>query len=111
MMHWGYILGGLSILSIVSAAVVTIVNTQLPAYATPENSTFAYLKDIGFQAFYFFGVLMGVCAFFLISNSKDRKMDAKAVVVKLSLFSTEREYTYGTIVICVVSIIFYALFW
>ena len=111
MMHWGYILGGLSILSIVSAAVVTIVNTQLPAYATPENSTFAYLKDIGFQAFYFFGVLMGVCAFFLISNSKDRKMDAKAVVVKLSLFSTEREYTYGTIVICVASIIFYALFW
>ncbi|MBQ6964629.1 MAG: sodium/solute symporter [Bacteroidaceae bacterium] len=111
MLRWGAVLGCISIFSIVSATIVTVVNGLLPATATPENSTFAYLRDIGFQAFYFFGVFVGMCAFFLISNAKEKKMNTQAIPINLSLFKTDRTYTYGTIIICAGTLLLYVIFW
>lgn len=111
MMKWGRILGGLGIFFIVAAAIVTISGTMLPEDATPDNNIIAYLNDIGFQAFYFFGVLVGSSAVFLISNSKDTKEDPKALPIDLSLFHTTKGYTYGAIGICVITILLYALLW
>ena len=59
MNKWAKILGFSGIFFIVIAAVVTIWGACLPATATPETSFIAYLNDIGFQAFFFFGVLVG----------------------------------------------------
>ena len=70
-----------------------------------------YLNDIGFQAFIFFGVLVGCNGIWLYSNSKDKKADPKALPVDLSLFKTTRGYTYGTIGICTITILLYALLW
>lgn len=111
MMKWGYILGGFGILFIVSAAIVTICGTMLPSDATPDNNIISYLNDIGFQAFYFFGVLVGSSAVFLISNSKDTKEDPKALPIDLNLFHTTKGYTYGTIGILAITILLYALLW
>ncbi len=111
MMKWGRILGGLGIFFIIAAAIVTIGGTMLPADADPDNNIIAYLNDIGFQAFYFFGVLVGSSAVFLISNSKDTKRDPKALPIDLSLFETTRGYTYGAIGICVITMLLYAILW
>ena len=111
MMKWGRILGGLGIFFILAAAVVTIGGTMLPEDANPDNNVIAYLNDIGFQAFYFFGVLVGSSAVFLISNSKDTKKDPKALPIDLTLFETTRGYTYGAIGICVITMILYAALW
>lgn len=111
MMKWGRILGGFGIFFILAAAVVTIGGTMLPEDANPDNNVIAYLNDIGFQAFYFFGVLVGSSAVFLISNSKDTKKDPKALPIDLTLFETTRGYTYGAIGICVITMILYAALW
>ena len=57
MRRWSYILGGVAVVSIISALIVSISDLLLPENATPENNVIAYLNDIGFQAFYFFGFL------------------------------------------------------
>lgn len=110
MVRWAKILGGVGILMIIAAAIVTIAGILNPT-ASPESNTFAYLNDIGFQAFFFFGVLVGQCAIWLYSNSKDTRKDPKALPINLSLFSTNRGYTYGTIGICVIVFVLYALLW
>ncbi len=84
---------------------------MLPSDATPDNNIISYLNDIGFQAFYFFGVLVGSSAVFLISNSKDTKEDPKALPIDLNLFHTTKGYTYGTIGILAITILLYALLW
>jgi SSS family solute:Na+ symporter len=103
MTKWACILGSLGVIFVVAGFVVVLMGEST------EVTT--YLNDIGFQAFIFFGVLVGCNAVWLYSNSKDKKADPKALPVDLSLFSTTRGYTYGTIGIVVITIILYALLW
>ena len=110
MLRWAKILGGVGILMIVAAAIVTIVGATMPDANSDEN-IWAYLNDIGFQAFFFFGVLVGQCAIWLYSNSKDTRKDVKALPINLNLFATTRGYTYGTIGICVITLILYIILW
>ena len=111
MRRWSYILGGFAIVCIIAAAIVSISYLLLPADATPENDVIAYLNDIGFQAFYFFGFLVGGCAIFLYTNANSPKQDPKALPINLALFSTTRGYTYGTIFVYTISLILYIILW
>ncbi len=110
MKRWARILGGAGVVMIVAAAIVTVAHLMNPA-ADPDSNFIAYLNDIGFQAFFFFGVLVGQCAIWLHSNAADTCRDPKALPVNLSLFSTTRGYTYGTIGICAIVFVLYALLW
>ena len=103
MLKWGKIMGTIGAAMIIIAAIVVIMG----------NSTelTAYLNDIGFQAFIFFGVLVGCNAVWLFSNANSEKQDPKALPINLGLFSTTRGYTYGTIGICVITMILYILLW
>ena len=70
-----------------------------------------YLNDIGFQAFIFFGVLVGCNAVWLYSNSIDNKKDVKALPINLSLFTTTKGYTWGSLGICVITALLYIFLW
>ena len=111
MTKWSHVFGMVSILSILAATVVTIGVILLPAEATPDNSTIAYLNDIGFQAFFFFGFLSGSCALLLFSNAVSTKQDPKALPINLALFSTTKGYTYGAITICLITLLLYIVMW
>lgn len=110
MMLWAKILGGLGILFIVVALIVVgIGSTHAVKY--PDGNFIDYLNDIGFQAFIFFGVLVGCNAVWLWSNAKDKVQDEKALPIDLKLFSTTRGYTYGTIGIAAITFLLYAILW
>ena len=111
MMKWAKILGAAGVVFIVAAAIVTIWGAFLPETATPENSVIAYLNDIGFQAFYFFGALVGCNAIWLWSDANDKKMDPKAVLLDLKLFHTSKTYAWGTFAIILIVVILYAALW
>lgn len=111
MKRWGKILATFSVLSIVAASVVSIGSFLLPADATPDNNLIAYLNDIGFQSFYFFSILIGLCAIFLLSNATSPVQDNKALPINIALFSTSRGYTISTIIICLITLFIYILFW
>ena len=111
MSRWGYILGIVSITSIILAAFVSFGYRLLPPEATPENNFIAYFHDIGFQAFYPFGFLTGACALATLSNAKSPYQDSKALPINLTLFSSSRGYTYGAIAICIISLSLYIIFW
>ncbi len=111
MMEWAKILGGTGVFFIVIAAVVTIWGACLPETANPENNVIAYLNDIGFQAFFFFGVLVGCNAVWLWSDANDRKMDPKALAVDLALFRTSKAYAWGAFAIILITVILYATLW
>ncbi len=111
MMKWAKILGGTGVFFIVLAAVVTIWGVCLPETADPENNFIAYLNDIGFQAFYFFGVLVGCNAIWLWSDANDRKMDPKALAVNLTLFRTSRAYAWGAAAIILITVVLYIALW
>lgn len=106
MLKWAKIIGGTGLLMIVAAAIVVIGGA-----VCPDNQVFFYLNDIGFQAFFFFGVLVGCSAIWLYSGAKDDVQDPKALPINLKLFETTRGYTYGTIGIIVITAILYALLW
>jgi SSS family solute:Na+ symporter len=103
MIKWGNIMGAAGIVMIVVALIVMAMGDS--------TSVTAYLNDIGFQAFIFFGVLVGCNAVWLKSNATDRKQDVKALPINLSLFATTRGYTYGTIGIVVITALLYAILW
>jgi len=111
MIKWGKIILGTGIGIIVMALIVVIWGALLPATATPETSFIAYLNDIGFQAFIFFGVLVGCNGIWLLSDANDTKKDQKALPIDLSLFSTTRAYTWGTVAICALVVVLYVLLW
>ena len=69
----------------------------------------AYLNDIGFQAFFFFGVLVGCSSIWLHSNANDTFKDAKTLEVDLSLFHTSRGYAVGGALIVVIVAILYVI--
>ena len=111
MKRWGYIMGGVAIASVVAATIVSCSMLLLPSDATPENNILAYLNDIGFQAFYFFGFLAGACALLCLSNARSPYQDSKALTINIALFSTTRGYTYGALSVCIVSLIIYIILW
>ena len=111
MIKWAKILGGAGVFFIFIAAVVTIWGACLPATATPETSFIAYLNDIGFQAFFFFGVLVGCNAVWLWSDANDKKIDPKGHSLDLKLFETSKTYAWGTLAITIIIIVLYAALW
>ncbi len=111
MVKWAKILGGAGLFFVVMALVVVIWGACLPDSATPENNAIAYLNDIGFQAFIFFGVLVGCQAIWLYSNSRDRKADPKALPVDLSLFRTSRSYNVWSAAIILIVALLYVILW
>jgi SSS family solute:Na+ symporter len=111
MMKWAKILGCAGIFFIVMALIVIIWGALLPASATPENNFIAYLNDIGFQAFIFFGVLVGCNAVWLYSDANDTKKDHKALPIDLSLFHTSKVYNWGALGIAIITIILYITLW
>ena len=110
MLLWAKVLGIAGAVMIVCAAIVTALGAMNPG-ADPDTNFIAYLNDIGFQAFIFFGVLVGCNAVWLYSNAKDQQRDKKALPINLNLFSTTRGYTYGTIGICLITFLLYAILW
>ena len=110
MLRWAKVLGLIGAAMIVTAIIVIALGAVNPT-ANPDTDLIAYLNDIGFQAFIFFGVLVGCNAVWLWSNAKDKVRDTKALPVDLSLFATTRGYTYGTIGICLITFLLYAILW
>ena len=111
MNKWAKILGGAGAFFIFIAAVVTIWGACLPATATPETSFIAYLNDIGFQAFFFFGALVGCNAIWLWSDANDKKIDPKGHSLDLKLFETNKEYAWGTLAIAIIIVVLYVALW
>ena len=111
MLKWAKILGGAGVFFVLMSLAVIIWGACLPESATPDNNFIAYLNDIGFQAFIFFGVLVGGQAIWLYSNSSDRKADPKALPVDLSLFRTSRGYNIGAALICIIVAALYIMLW
>ena len=111
MLKWSHILGFSGIISILAAAVVSIVCLFRDGEITPEESIFAYLNDIGFEAFYFFGAMLLTCAIFLNSNALHTQQNPKAVPINLALFKTDRIYLYGSIFIIAIVTALYVMLW
>ena len=111
MMKWSKILGLSGLFFILLAAVVVIWGACLPEGTSPETNLIAYLNDIGFQAFFFFGVLVGCSSIWLHSNANDTYRDAKALEVDLSLFHTSRGYAVGGALIVAIVAILYVILW
>ncbi|MBQ6964455.1 MAG: sodium/solute symporter [Bacteroidaceae bacterium] len=103
MLQWAGILGGIGLFFITIAIIVVTMGET--------TAVTAYLNDIGFQAFIFFGVLIGCNAIWLYSNVKDKKAAPNALPIDLRLFKTTRGYTYGTMGIATITILLYALLW
>jgi len=111
MLKWSRILGGAGLFFILAAAVVVIWGSLLPETATPENNAISYLNDIGFQAFFFFGALVGCSAIWLRSDSNSKLRDEKALPIDLSLFKTDRGYGAGALVIVAIVAVLYVFLW
>ena len=111
MMKWAKILGTFGAIFLALGLIVVIWGALLPAGTSPDTNLIAYLNDIGFQAFIFFGVLIGGQAIWLRSNSKDKTADPKALVVDLSYFKSNKVYAVGATLICVLVLILYVVLW
>ncbi len=103
MLKWAKIIGCTGALFVIAGLVVTFMGTS--------TSWSTYLNDIGFQAFIFFGVLVGCNAVWLYSNSLDNKKDEKALPINLSLFATTKGYTLGSFGICAITALLYIFLW
>ena len=110
MILWTKVLGCTGIVMIIAALVVIFIGSTHTTF-DPDNNTIDYLNDIGFQAFLLFGVLIGCNAVWLYSNATAKVKDPKALPINLSLFSTNRGYTYGAAGICLITFILYAILW
>lgn len=111
MIKWARILGGAGLFFILAATVVTAWGALLPETATPDNNFIAYLNDIGFEAFFFFGTLVGAQAVWLYSNTFDKEKDPKALPIDLSLFHTSKGYNWGALAICIIVAALYVILW
>lgn len=111
MVKWARRMGFAGLFFVVLALVVIVWGALLPDSARPENNIVAYLNDIGFQAFIFFGVLVGGQAIWLYSDARDKKADPKALPVDLKLFHTSKSYNVWAAVICAVVAVLYIILW
>ena len=103
MLKWAKIIGTIGATFVLAGLIVTLMGTS--------TSWTTYLNDIGFQAFIFFGVLVGCNAVWLYSNSVDNKKDVKALPINLSLFATTKGYTWGSLGICAITALLYIFLW
>lgn len=103
MLKWAKIIGTIGTTFVLAGLIVTLMGTS--------TSWTTYLNDIGFQAFIFFGVLVGCNAVWLYSNSVDNKKDVKALPINLSLFATTKGYTWGSLGICAITALLYIFLW
>jgi len=103
--HWAYILGSIGGICILLAAMVSVLA------ATTDWAWVIYLKDIGFEAMYFFGALVGGQAIWLYGNAHDNQCDQKALPVDLGYFRTNTGYAVGAAIICLIVLIIYILLW
>lgn len=110
MYWWARALGVAGLFFIFLAGAQWLIDTS-NAVNMPDENLADYLGDIGFQAFIFFGVLVGVNSVWLRSNARDGIKDPKALPIKLELFRTSRGYTYGAIGIAVITFLLYAVLW
>ncbi len=110
MYWWARALGVAGLFFIFLAGAQWLIDTS-NAVNMPDENMADYLGDIGFQAFIFFGVLVGVNSVWLRSNARDGIKDPKALPIKLELFQTSRGYTYGAIGIAIITFILYAALW
>lgn len=110
MYWWARALGVAGLFFIFLAGAQWLIDTS-NAVNMPDENMADYLGDIGFQAFIFFGVLVGVNSVWLRSNARDGIKDPKALPIKLELFRTSRGYTYGAIGIAVITFLLYAVLW
>ena len=110
MYWWARALGVAGRFFIFLAGAQWLIDTS-NAVNMPDENMADYLGDIGFQAFIFFGVLVGVNSVWLRSNARDGIKDPKALPIKLELFQTSRGYTYGAIGIAVITFLLYAILW
>ena len=110
MYWWARVLGIVGLFFIFLAGAQWLIDTS-NAVDMPDQNLADYLGDIGFQAFVFFGVLVGVNSVWLRSNARDGIKDPKALPIKLELFRTSRGYTYGAIGIAVITFLLYAVLW
>ena len=110
MYWWARALGVAGLFFIFLAGAQWLIDTS-NAVNMPDENMADYLGDIGFQAFIFFGVLVGVNSVWLRSNARDGIKDPKALPIKLELFHTSRGYTYGAIGIAVITFLLYAILW
>ncbi len=110
MEKYAKILGGAGIAMIIMAIIVVCLGMGHDV-KDPDNNMIDYLNDIGFQAFIFFGVLVGCNGVWLWSNAHSDKQDPKALPIDLKLFQTDKGYTYGALGIAVITMILYALLW
>lgn len=111
MVKWARRMGFAGLFFVVLALVVIVWGALLSDSATPENNFVAYLNDIGFQAFIFFGVLVGGQAIWLYSDARDKKADPKALPVDLKLFHTSKSYNVWAAVICAIVAALYIILW
>lgn len=111
MVKWARRMGFAGLFFVVLALVVIVWGALLPDSATPENNFVVYLNDIGFQAFIFFGVLVGGQAIWLYSDARDKKADPKALPVDLKLFHTSKSYNVWAAVICAIVAALYIILW
>lgn len=111
MVKWARRMGFAGLFFVALALVVIVWGALLPDSATPENNVVAYLNDIGFQAFIFFGVLVGGQAIWLYSDARDKKADPKALPVDLKLFHTSKSYNVWAAVICAIVAALYIILW
>ena len=110
MYWWARVLGIAGLFFLFMAGAQWLIDTS-NAVDRPDENLADYLGDIGFQAFIFFGVLVGVNAVWLRSNARDGIKDPKALPIKLELFRTTKGYTYGAIGIAVITMVLYTLLW
>ncbi len=103
---WAWILGAIGTFIILLTAIVEIISIIYPT-----NCYVAYLNDIGFEAFFFFGVLIGGNAIWLWSDAHDTIADRGALPIRLNLYRSTKTYTYGTIVISLFTLLLYILLW
>ena len=110
LLFWARVLFTCAAVSIAVALIVTIAHLVNPT-ASPDTNFLAYLNDIGFQAFYFFGVLLFSVGIMLYSDATAKVRDPKALPIELNIFSTSRSFTIGSIGICGIVAVLYLLLW
>ncbi len=110
LLFWARVLFTGAAVSIVVALIVTIAHVVDPT-ASPDSNILAYLNDIGFQAFYFFGALLFSVAIMLYSDATAKVRDPKALPIELNIFSTSRSFTIGSAGICGIVVLLYLLLW
>lgn len=110
MLAWARIMGIAGIFFIVQAIIVMIAGGA-HANFNPDGNLIDYLNDIGWQAFIFFGVLLGSSSVWLFSNAGDEIRDPKALPVNLKMFHTTLGYNIGGLCIAAIIVLLYIILW